>query len=511
MTTAIVSGRYFIVDTDQVIPSGAAFIRDGVIVNVGPAEAINRKYTADIHLGSDEHLVSPGFVNAHGHGRGITDFQLGTLDDTLENWKFRSYPPIDLYYDIFWRAILLLESGVTTTMHNHNLNNPAEPAAEFATLLAAYRQAGIRVAFAPTLVERNLFVYGDDAGFISSLPPSVRPLAEEYARKTASFGSEQYFAAVDTLRRESSSDRVRIMHGPMSPQWCSDESLQRIKADADRHGMKIHTHLLQTYLQKTYGLKTYGKSLLAHMADIGCLGPNVVCGHCVWLTEDDIGLMAATGTAVTHHPGCNLRIRNGIAPVYELRQKGVKVGIGIDDKGFADSKDFIEEMRLVSKLHRVTSHRLASDHLRPADCFRMGTAEGAAVLGYDDITGALTPGRRADMVLVNLRRIEEPFLFSGHSCLDALIYRGRGSDVDMVLVDGEVVVRGGRYVRHDRQEIISKLRETIPADYSDEFIRRYEQLEGLRHSIINYYTQHDWYSDLAPGNFSPYYGLNSTD
>lgn len=496
MSTKLVYGRYLAADAGQVIPWGAVLVRGDEIVEVGTYEGLRNHSAADEVIGSADHLVTPGFVNAHGHGRGLTDFQLGTKDNTLETWKFRSYPPLDPYADTLWGAIRLLESGVTTTMHVHNLVRPDRYEEEFRRTLQGYLDSGLRVAFAPTLKNQNFFIYGDNDAFLRSLPPALRAAVTPYAEGDARFGDQEYFAAVKKLRKEFESPRVKIMHGPLSPQWCRDDSLMEVKRSANELGMRIHIHVLQTILQKKFGIRKYGKSLLEHLHDLRFLGENVTCGHSVWLTPKDMDLLAETGASVTTHASCNLRIRNGICPVFDLLQRGVRVGIGLDDKGFSDDKDFVEEMRVVSNLQKISALGLESAHLQPADCFRMGTLHGAEVLGYGGITGALAQGKKADLVLFDLTRITEPFLHPRQNIIDALIYRGKSSDVDTVMVGGEVLVRKGRFTRLERQEVIRSLLEPIPPDDPAEVVIKRQMFDELKKHIVRYYA--NWRTETGP-------------
>lgn len=507
MSTKIVYGKYLVIDAHTVIPSGALYIEGDRIAHVGTYKEIMENQKADVIIGSSEHLVTPGFVNAHGHGKGITDFQRGAIDNTLETWKFRTYPHIDPYYDTLWTTIRLIESGVTTTMHNHNLSHPGRAMEEFSTVIEAYNRGGLRLAFAPTLIEKNVFVYGDGEAFIRSASPVVRQLCQQIMDQTRRFGLKEYLQAVSELRQCFVSEQIQVMHGPLSPQWVSDESLQEIKRHADGQGMRIHIHTLQTQLQKIYGLKSYGRSLLEHLDALDFLGTNVTCGHCVWLTDQDIEILAQTGASVTHHASCNLRVRNGIAPVFAMRRKGVKVGIGMDDKELGDDKDFIEEMRLVSKLHRVSSHELESEHLLPQDCFEMGTQMGAQVLGFSSLTGSLESGKRADLVLLDLHRMSEPYVYPDHNMIDLLIYRGRAMDVDTVMVGGEILLKGRQLTKLDREEVVRKLQESIGNDYPEKFRNSNAAFGALKEAVSQYFTP--WYQEIEGIERVPYYFVNS--
>jgi 5-methylthioadenosine/S-adenosylhomocysteine deaminase len=474
MPTKLVYGKYLVIDENTVIPSGALYIEQDRIVDYGTYGEITEKYGADQTLGSAETLIIPGLVNAHSHGKGLTDFQRGQVDDTLETWKWRSFPPVDPFLDTCWACVQLLAGGVTTTMHNHGLVDPGEYEREFVAVLEAYQRCGVRVAFAPGLSTENVFTYGDDKEFIATLPPELRGLCRGILKRSALFGEKEYFRSVRRLHADFTGSNVQIMHGPVSPQWVREEALQQIRNDADELDIRVHTHVQQTQLQKLYGLKRYGKSLIAYLADLGFLAKDVTCGHCVWISEEDIDLLCRFGASVTHHPGCNLRVRNGISPVFELMQRGVVVAIPC---------------------------------LSSRDIFRMGTRNGAAVLGFDGWVGTLHRGKRADMVLLDLEAISEPYAYEGHDPLDLLLYRGNKNHIRTVLVDGEVLLDQGKFTRIDREEVIRKLRESIPADYKQRFDEANRPMPALRRAIARHFDP--WYAEIEEWEKRPYYFMNN--
>jgi cytosine/adenosine deaminase-related metal-dependent hydrolase len=297
------------------------------------------------------------------------------------------------------------------------------------------------------------------------------------------------------------------MHGPVSPQWVREEALLQIRREATELGQRIHTHVQQTRLQNAYGLKRYGKSLIAYLGEIGFLGPEVTCGHCVWISESDIELLASSGASVTHHPGCNLRVRNGISPVFELDRRGVTVAIGMDEKEVGDDKDYLAELRIAAKLHRLSSHRLDSPCLSSRDVFRMGTRNGAAVLGFDDLVGTLERGKRADMVLLDLEAMSEPYSYEGHDPLDLLLYRGKSNHIRTVLVNGEVLLDRGLFTRIDRDEIVAKLKEAVPENYRQQFETRNRLMPQLRRAIRAHFRP--WHDEIDRLEKDPYYLMNS--
>ena len=183
------------------------------------------------------------------------------------------------------------------------------------------------------------------------------------------------------------------------------------------------------------------------------------------------------------------------------------VAIGMDEKEVGDDKDYLAELRIAAKLHRLSSHRLDSPCLSSRDLFRMGTRNGATVLGFDSLIGSLERGKRADVVLLDLEAMSEPYSYEGHDPLDLLLYRGKSTHIRTVLVDGEVLLDQGQFTRIDRDEVIGKLREAIPTDYRQRFETRNRLMGGLRQAIAAHFQP--WYEEIEGRETEPYYLMNS--
>jgi cytosine/adenosine deaminase-related metal-dependent hydrolase len=140
-------------------------------------------------------------------------------------------------------------------MHNHGLVRPEAWEQEFGEVLRASRDGGVRVALAPSLSTEIVFTYGEDEAFLASVSPDLRAVCERILQEFGLFGKKEYFAAVHGLHRAHHGPKVRIMRGPMSPQWVRDEAFKQIRRDADELGLRIHTHVQQTQLQRLYGFK----------------------------------------------------------------------------------------------------------------------------------------------------------------------------------------------------------------------------------------------------------------
>ena len=167
------------------IANGAVAVVNDRIEAIGAYDDLRSRWPDAEVIGGEDHLLIPGLINGHGHGRGLTDFQRGALDNTLESWLFdtRKYAPVATYDDLALSAIRLLKSGVTTTMHNHLLKNPVEWEQEFQEGLGAYRDAGMRVQFNPGVRNSNPFVYGDNEGFLKALPENLQQMLTAPHRK----------------------------------------------------------------------------------------------------------------------------------------------------------------------------------------------------------------------------------------------------------------------------------------------------------------------------------------
>ncbi len=445
-----------------VIRDGAVAVSGRDVVEVGRYRDLKSSYPAAAVVGSSRYWVVPGFVNAHQHGKGLTDFQLGGLDDCFEISRFGGDPRagVDSYLDVLYACKTMIESGITTCLHYNSSRSPDTYEADVDERLRAYRDSGMRVSFGLDIRDRNHIVYGDDE-FLASLPRSLREQAAERYGASRTAGPDDYFRAARRLGDEmgGDSDRTRLFLTPAGPQWCTEDLLRAIRGEATERGLGIQIHVLETRYQRSYFLREYGKSAVQWLAELDFLAPDVSLAHGVWLNRDDIATTAAKGAAVVHNPSSNLRLRSGIAPLMHFHAAGVRLGMGLDSSPLNDRPDMLQEMRLAANLQRIPG---AGPGLMPlADIFRAATAGGAEVLGWGATCGALEPGSRADLVLVDSRPIVEPYLASHQTPVEALVYRGGAGAVDTVMVDGEILYRGGKHVRLDETALLKEVKRKI--------------------------------------------------
>ena len=445
-----------------VIRDGAVAVSGRDIVEVGAYRDLKTSYSTAAVVGSSRHWVVPGFVNAHQHGKGLTDFQLGGRDDCFEISRFAGDPRADLdaYLDVLYACKTMIESGITTCLHYNSSLSPDTYEADVDERLRAYHDAGMRVSFGLDIRDRNHIVYGDDE-FLASLPPALREEAAARYSRSRTAAPDDYFRVARRLAGEMGGDngRARLFLTPAGPQWCTEELLRAIRRQAGEHGLGIQIHVLETRYQRAYFHREYGKSAVQWLAGLNFLAPDVSLAHGVWLNREDIRTVAAKGAAVVHNPSSNLRLRSGIAPLMHFHGAGVRLGMGLDSSPLNDRPDMLQEMRLAANLQRIPG---AGPGLMPlSDIFRAATAGGADVLGWGATCGTLEPGRRADLVLVDSRPIVEPYLARHQTPVDALVYRGGAGAVDTVMADGEILYRGGKHVRLDEKALLKEIKRKI--------------------------------------------------
>ena len=480
MPSSLIRGKYVVVKVEgrtdaRVIADGAVFQRDGVVIEVGPYPELQGRYRPDEVLGSSEHVVVPGFVNAH-HHVGLTPLQLGSPDHPLELW-FASRMvarDVDPYLDTLYSAFEMLESGITTVQHLHGWR--IAPAARVISvadrILKAYDDIGMRVSYSYALRDQNRLAYEADEAFARRFPP---PLAEEVAAYLAGQAipladHRGIFTDLWEKCARNTRERARIQLAPANLHWCSDEALEALRDWSAEYDVGLHMHLVETAYQKEYARRRSGGTALAHLARLGLVGPRLTLGHGVWLTEADIEMVAGAGATICHNASSNLRLRSGVGPLNHWAARGVRVAIGLDEAGLNDDRDMLQEMRLVLRLHRVPG----MDDVVPTcpQVLKMATEDGAATTPFGARIGTLEPGRAADLVLLSWRQIAHPYLDPLTSVVDAVVQRAKTSAVSMVMVAGEVVLRDGRFTRVDREAAVEELAASLRTNLTPEEKRR---------------------------------------
>ena len=511
MASSLVRGKYVICKVTGrhealVVEDGAVFQRDGVIVEVGRYADLAARHRPDETFGSAEHVVLPGFINSH-HHVGLTPLQMGSPDHPLELWWVSRLAKrdVDLYLDTLHSAFEMIESGITTIQHLHSRMNGDLNAVHAGAnqVIRAYRDVGMRVSYSYGLRDQNRTVYESDAAFLKRLPPELAADAAEMINVQA-ISLEDNFALFEALQSEhTANDRVRVQLAPANLHWCSDKALELARDCAEKHGAPIHMHLLETRYQKAYARRRGGGTAVGYLRERGLLGPHMTLGHGVWLNEADIELIAESGTLLCHNASSNLRLRSGIAPINACMQRGVNIGLGLDDCSINDDRSMLQEMRVALKVHRVPG---MDDHVpTPAEVFRMATEHGARTTPYGTSIGTLEAGKTADMVIMNWKHIAYPYLDADVPVVDALVHLARTSGVETVIIGGEPVLRDGRFTRVDKDAALEALAASLRVPLKPHELKRREVAARLFPHIRKFYADEGY---LAGKEGVPFYYMN---
>jgi len=505
-TSTLVRGRW-------VIPgAGGAVLRDGAVLVEGTKvaavdhwETLRAQHPAAEVIGSERMAVLPGLINAHHHSKGVSTIQHGVEDMLLEPWILAHHRARrgDPRLDAMLSAAEQLRSGVTSVVNVLNASGDQESFARtVGDTMAGYAASGMRAVTAAGVTTRSFLVSGadEDQRFIDALPEAVRGYARKLLPDASRITEDAYFEVMESIWREyRDHSRVGLWFGPPGPQWVSDAFMVRIAEHAESWDVGVQTHVDESIYEMIHGPRFYGKPTMLHLNDLGVLSPRFSIAHGVWLTEDEIAVMAETGASVSHNPSSNLRLRAGIAPLNGLLTGGVNVALGMDGTTLNEDEDMFSEMRLALRLHGTPV--LGEAAPAPAEIFSLATLGGARLMREEGRLGRIAGGHAADLVLVDLGRMTWPWMAPEADPRDVVLYRARAGDVDTVLVDGEVVLRDGMPTRFDVEDVGRELAERLDATpYPEEGARLVEQL--LPHLEA-------WYREWHIPDLDPWIRYNS--
>ena len=313
---------------------------------------------------------------------------------------------------------------------------------------------------------------------------------------------DDYLAIMDDIHGAyGDRPRIDVWYGPPGPQWVSDEFMQRMAERAGALDTGIQTHVNESYYEKLHGLRFYGKPTVCHLRDLGVLSPRFSIAHGVWLTEEEIAVLAETGAAVSHNPSSNLRLHAGIAPLNALLAAGVTTAMGMDGTSINDDEDMFAEMRLVMRLSRTP--RLEAPAADPARVFRMATAGGAKLLRKETTLGRLAPGFAADVVIADSAPMTFPWVAPDIDARELALMKLGARDVETVLVGGEVMLSQGRPTRIDVEGAGRELAERLAAE--PEPVAAARIIDALKPHLVAWY---EGWETPAP---TPYFSYNSRD
>jgi 5-methylthioadenosine/S-adenosylhomocysteine deaminase len=430
-------------DKGTVLDRTDILIDDDRIAAVGTdlRSALNTRPVDSRVIDAQHAIAIPGIVNAHLHSN--ESFEQGMSEKLpLELWRLRTYPPFgvpplteeDYYLRAMMSGIASIHSGVTT-VQDDVLNMACTPASVDGAC-RAYRDLGLRAWVTTSMGDRS---FAASHAFLDGKQSSNFGNAVGGAHPVSAKGQIELFERNHGLWNGAEHGRIRINIGPRGPQRCSDDLLTRIIDASERYGCAVHTHVLETRAQAVTAQRDYGRSMIAHLADMGFLGPRLTINHGIWLTDDDIALLGQHGCTVTHNPLSNLKLGSGICRVRDLLQAGINIALGTDGLATSDTADMIAVLRCATMLHTATNPDF-DQWVSAQEGFHMATRGGAASGLMGDELGMLAVGRKADIVLLDRRHWSFVPL---HNPITQLAYSASPEAVRTVMIDGQIVMEDG--------------------------------------------------------------------
>jgi 5-methylthioadenosine/S-adenosylhomocysteine deaminase len=412
------------------IVDGDVSIQDGRIAAIGSNLPGRHAKTIDARGG----FILPGLIQTHVH-----------LCQTL----FRGYaddrPLMDWLRQRVW---------------------PMEAAHTAATLRAAARLATTELLMTGTTAVLTMETVHDtdavvEAVAASGLRATIGKCMMDASREAPTRLQEPTRTSIDeslALRKRwhgSANGRIHTAFAPRFAVSCSRELLEAVASlSGDEHAL-VHTHASESREEIAIVRElSGGMNNLEYLADVHLASPRLCVAHCVWTDDSEQTLLAKHDVKVMHCPGSNLKLGSGIAPVVEMRKKGVTVSLGADGAACNNRLDMFEEMRLAAVLQAV---RHQPGVLPARDVLWMATRAGALTLGLEREVGSIEVGKRADVIVVDRERTHQT---PGPDPYSTLVYAARGTDVMTTVVDGELLVENGRPVRVDPAEVIAEARES---------------------------------------------------
>jgi 5-methylthioadenosine/S-adenosylhomocysteine deaminase len=410
----------------SVIKDGAVAVTGSDIIDTGTFSDISEKYTSNKLLNGKNKAVFPGLINTHTHAamvyfRGLADDL--PLMDWLQNhiWPAEGkWMSEEFVGDAVELACLeMLKAGVTTYTDMYFFQNAAGKKLE---------KIGMRGVLGAGVID---FPF---TGYAASV--------------------EDYFTNAERhINNWKGSELVYPCIAPHATYTCGPDNYKRSNEISEKYNVPIHTHLAETQFEVAECQRRYGKTPVEYLEGMGLLSERLSAAHCVWLTDNEIELLAKRKVGVAHCIESNLKLASGFAPVAKMLKAGVKIGLGTDGAASNNDLSILGEMSTAAKVHKAVSGDPTVLDTKTA--LLMATRNGAEILGLGDKIGSLKPGKKADLVIANL---EQPHLMPIYDIYSHITYSLRPSDIEAVMVNGKIIIENGRPATMDESGIMDKAR-----------------------------------------------------
>jgi 5-methylthioadenosine/S-adenosylhomocysteine deaminase len=420
----VTGGTVITVDASRrVLAPGAVAIRGAAIVGVGSPADMGSAYRAHRVIDASARVVMPGLINTHGHApmvmyRGLADDL--PLMDWLQQYIFpaeaKTVAPPFVRAGTELAVLEMIRSGTTTYTDMYYFEEE---------IARATKAAGLRGVLGQTVI-----------GFPA---PDAKTPADALAR------AERF------IREFNDDPLITPAVAPHSIYLVEREVLLACRALAVKYGKPMLIHLAETEDEVKTSQERFHASPTEYLQQIGFWGPTVVAAHGVWVSDDDIALLAQHHAGVSHNPESNMKLASGTAPVTQYLKAGVALGLGTDGAASNNDLDMFEAMRQTAFLHKLATRDPRA--LPAGTVLELATLGGARALGMDHQLGSLEAGKRADLIIVGMSQPRQTPLYDAVS---HIVYVTRGDDVETAIVNGKVLMDNKRVLTLDEGKVLAE-------------------------------------------------------
>ncbi|MEM0377775.1 MAG: amidohydrolase [Thermosphaera sp.] len=423
----------------RIIKDGAVAISDGIIVDVGKRDQLDPTYKSfsDIVIEADRNIVMPGLVNTHVHlAQGLIRHCADYLP--LIKWlKERVWPlqgnykPEEALASAKLVVVEMLKSGTTTFLETGLVGRYGPD-----KIIEFLLDTGIRAAVARHVMDLKGYALEENIlheGLVEPGDTSFKDTIRLY---------HKYHGL---------NNRIWIWFGPRTPGAVSLELYRKISEKARELNTGITMHLAEVREDVEYTIKSFGKKPVEFSHWLGLTGRNVVLVHVVWVDDNEIRLLAETGTSVSHNPSSNMKLASGGARISEMVKAGVNVSLGTDGGPSNNTYDLMREMKHAALLQPLRT--LDAGAIRAENIVEMATINGAKALMIDNLVGSIEKGKRADLIILDYW---VPHLHPLVNPISHLAYAASGSDVKHSIIDGKLVMFDRKLLTINEREVIEE-------------------------------------------------------
>ena len=424
----------------RIISDGAMVVQEGRFVAIDKTATLRERFPMEPRVDLRGRVVTPGLVNAHVH---LAQAMIRGCADDMEliDWLGKrvwvlqgNYSEEDGRASAELCLLEMLKSGTTAFVESLLAERYG-----FSGIAEVVLRSGIRAALAKVVMD-----VGTYATKSSWMHPGMVEDRETSLKNTLAMYDEWNGAG---------NGRLAVWFGPRTPGGVTPELYREITALARERNMGVTVHLAEVASDRKFLREAYGMSPAEYAESVGLVGPRTLLVHAVWMEPIDIEILARTHTNIAHNPASNAKLASGIAPIPQMLTAGVNVALGTDGGPSDNTYDMVRDMRLASYLHKAkTLDPLAT----PAESvLEMATINGARALGWETEIGSLEVGKQADFVVFDF---DKPHLTPSINPVSTLVCAATGSDVDTVVIAGQVVVEHGRCLTLDEERVVREAR-----------------------------------------------------